>query len=90
MITRHLEIGNMAEKKIEKGSEEWQFFQDFFKLRQKYYIPDNEDDWISELIDTGESIIDKYKNTDFAEFAQGIILEHFADIDRRCRRRNER
>lgn len=76
----------MAEKKIENGSDEWQFFQDFWKFRQKYYIPDNEEDWIVEMMNAGEMIIEKYKNTDFAKFAQGLIFEHFADIDRICKR----
>lgn len=76
----------MAEKKIEKGSDEWQFFQDFWKFRQKYYIPDNEEDWIVEMMNAGEMIIEKYKNTDFAKFAQGLIFEHFAYIERGYKR----
>ena len=76
----------MAEKKLEKGSDEWQFFQDFWKFRQKYYDPDNKEEWIVEMMNAGEMIIEKYKNTDFAKFAQGLIFEHFADIERRCMR----
>lgn len=79
----------MAEKKFEKGSAEWQFFQDFWKFRQKYYIPDNEEEWIVEMMHAGEMIIEKYKNTDFSKFAQGVIFEHFADIDRNCGKRKE-
>lgn len=74
----------MAEKKLEKGSAEWQFFQDFWKFRQKYHDPYNEkDDWYDDLIRCGESLINKYKDTDFARFAQKLVLCHFDDIDTR-------
>ena len=76
----------MAEKKLDKGTPEWQFFQDFWKFRQKYYSPDNNEEWIVEMMHAGESIIEKYKNTDFAKFAQGLIFEHFADIELRIRK----
>ena len=33
----------MASKKFEKGSEEWQFFNDYYRFRQKFYESDNED-----------------------------------------------
>ena len=76
----------MAEKKLEKGSEEWQFFQDLWKFRQKYYIPDNEEDWIVEMMHAGEEIIEKYKNTDFAKFAQNLVFGHFEDIEMKCKK----
>ena len=34
----------MASKKLEKGSADWQFFQDFWKFRQEYYEPEEKDD----------------------------------------------
>lgn len=83
MMTAHrLEIGDMAEKKLEKGSAEWQFFQDFWKFRQKYHDPYSEkDDWYDELIQSGECLIKKYKDTELAMFARKLILAHFDDID---------
>lgn len=75
----------MAEKKLEKGSEEWQFFQDFWKFRQKYYIPDNEEDWIVEMMNAGEKLIEKYSKTEFSDFARGLIFEHFAEVERKAR-----
>lgn len=32
----------MASKKFEKGSEEWQFFNDYYKFRQQFYEADND------------------------------------------------
>lgn len=73
----------MASKKFEKGSEEWQFFQDFWRLRQQYYEADNGDDWFEELMHTGEIIIEKYHNTEFAKFAQNLVFSHFEDVEMR-------
>lgn len=80
----------MAEKKLEKGSPEWQFFMDFWKFHQKYHDSDGEpDDWYTELMRAGESIIKKYENTDFANFAKDIVFAHFGDIERRERQKHE-
>ena len=50
----------MASKKFEKGSAEWQFFQDFWKFRQQYYEADNDEEWIEQIRIAGEQIIEKY------------------------------
>ena len=80
----------MAEKKLEKGTPEWQFFQDFWKFRQKYYDSAGEpDEWYTELVNVGDTIIKKYENTEFAEFAKAVVLSHLEDIDvrvRKCRK----
>lgn len=80
----------MAEKKLEKGSAEWQFFQDFWRFRQQYYEADNTDDWFAEMMNAGEQIIQKYKNTEFAKFAQGLIFIHFEDVEIRWKARSKK
>lgn len=50
----------MASKKFEKGSEEWQFFNDYYKFRQQFYEADNEDEWFQGMMEAGEMLI---KNT---------------------------
>lgn len=81
----------MASKKFDKGSEEWQFFQDFWRFRQQYYEADNDEGWFVEMMRAGEQIIEKYHNTDFAKFAQSLVLSHFEDIqirwERKCGKR---
>lgn len=77
----------MASKKFEKGSEEWQFFQDFWKFRQQYYEADNGDDWFEELMHAGEQIIEKYYNTEFAKFAQSLVFSHFEDVETRWKKK---
>lgn len=47
----------MASKKFEKGSEEWQFFNDYYKFRQQFYEADNEDEWFQGMMEAGEMLI---------------------------------
>ena len=79
----------MAEKKLEKGSEEWQLFTDFWKFRQQYYEADNEEDWFEELRNSGEEIIEKYRNTELSKFAQSLVFSHFEDVEMRWKKKNE-
>lgn len=76
----------MASKKLEKGSDEWQFFQDFWRFRQQYYEPEDSDEWFDEVINESEKLFSKYKNTGFKEFAKRLITAHIEDLDRRDRK----
>lgn len=73
----------MASKKIDKGSEEWQFFQDFWSFRQQYYDADNGEDWFLEMMSVGELIIEKYQSTCFSKFSQELVMSHFEDVQTR-------
>ena len=75
----------MASKKLEKGSEEWMFFMDFWKFHQDYYKADNCDDWYVEMMNAGEELIEKYSKTEFSGFARGLVFEHFAEVERKAR-----
>ena len=46
----------MAYKKLEKGSEEWQFFKDYYEFRQKYYEADNSEEWFEKLIHAADQL----------------------------------
>ena len=77
----------MAVRKIEKGSEEWQFFKDFWTFREKYHDTAEEpDEWYDELVRAGEIIVEKYKNTDFSHFARSLVFSHFEDIEMKCKK----
>lgn len=80
----------MAEKKIEKGSDEWLFFQEYFKFRTKYHDPDNNDAWFDELKQVATELNNKYKNTDFSDYAEDMIMSHLNDIDRKYKKRGEK
>lgn len=76
----------MAYKKLEKGSEEWQFFKDYYEFRQKYYEADNSEEWFEKLIHAADQFYEKYKNVSFAEYVKQLILAHISDVDRRTRK----
>ena len=76
----------MASKKFEKGSEEWQFFNDYYKFRQQFYEADNEDAFFEELAKQANKLYEKYKKTEIAEYAKRLIMAHLDDVDRRCRK----
>lgn len=71
----------MASAKIEKGSEEWLVFMDYWKFIQKYYAPDNNDSWWDEVVKTGEKLIEKYKGMEIEERARQLVLSHFAWLE---------
>lgn len=77
----------MASKKFEKGSEEWQFFNDYYKFRQQFYEADNEEEWFRELMKSGETLIEKYSKTNISKFAQSLVFSHFEDVERRWKNR---
>ena len=79
----------MASKKFEKGSEEWQFFNDYYKFRQQYYEADNGEQWFEEMVRVGEEIIEKYHNTEIAKFVQSLVFSHFEDVEMRWKKKNE-
>lgn len=80
----------MASAKIEKGSEEWQVFMDYWQFIQKYYSPDNADSWWDEVVKSGESLINKYKGMEIEERARQLVLSHFAWWKSHTERRNQR
>ncbi len=55
----------MAEVKFLKGSEEWMLFMDYWRLCQKYWEPEDNDDYWYSLIDAVKGFHKKY-GTDFS------------------------
>lgn len=82
----HLIIGDHMEKKIERGSEEWQFFQDYYNFRQKFYEPEITEEWFEKLSKEADKMSKKYENTSIKEYVKSMILAHLEDIDRRYKR----
>ena len=82
-------------KKFEKGTENYELFNDFWQLRQKYYEPDiqNNDDgngWFQELTEVGKKIVEKYKGTDLEKLARNLVLAHLEDVEDRWKAEREK
>lgn len=85
MIVR---LSNMAGKKIVKGSEEWQMFQDFWKLAQEIWEPEDTNEYWQEVIGKTDEFYRKYKTPYAREFAIGIT--NALDRVHKDRRRSEK
>ena len=56
----------MAEIKFQKGSEEWLMFQDYYKIIQKYYIPESNDSYWDSVVEEMEGFCKKYNQVPLA------------------------
>lgn len=61
----------MASVKFEKGSSEWYMFQEYWKLCQKFWIPEDNDDYWEEVVKETDDFYKKYKNI---ILTKGIVL----------------
>lgn len=81
------------QKKFEKGTENYELFNDFWQLRQKYYEPDNngnDDTWFKELTEVGEKITEKYKGTELEKLARNLVIAHLEDVEDRWKAEREK
>lgn len=71
---------------LEKGSEEWTFFKEYFNFRKKYHDAVNSEGWFSEMMSAGELLMQKYSNMEFSDFAKKLVFDHFEDVETRWRK----
>ena len=71
----------MAEKRFPKGSEEWQLFMDYWALCQKFWEPEDNDQYWTQLISETDKFYKKYSS----EFARGLALELVNETERRSK-----
>ena len=77
------------QKKFEKGTENYELFNDFWQLRQNYYEPDYDDSWFEELRMAGEKITNKFKGTELEKLARNLVLSHLEDVEDRWKERKK-
>lgn len=70
----------MASKRFEKGSAEWRLFQEFWSLCQKYWIPEDNDEYWERVIKAADEFYKKYKIADEI-FARKIALSLVETLD---------
>ena len=59
---------------LSKGTEEFMFFADFFKLVSNFYVPDKNEKFFEELIAASDEVLQKYEKCDFYQFARVLVL----------------
>lgn len=65
-------LSDMAAKKFMKGSEEWQMFQDLWKLAQEIWEPEDTDEYWNEVIEKTRQFHGKYRTPYSLELACGL------------------
>ena len=71
------------EKKFAKGSSEWMMFMDFWTLCQKYWEPDDNDDYWKLVVKETDVFYRKYNS----EFAKSLALTLVNELERKSRSR---
>lgn len=69
-------------KKIEKGTEEFVMFSDFYKIIQDYYIVESDDKFFEEVKEKMDEFLKKYQNIPIAKHLAIAILENLAEQER--------
>lgn len=71
------------EKKFAKGSSEWMMFMDYWALCQKYWDPDDNDDYWESVVKETDVFYRKYNS----EFAKSLALTLVNELERKSRSR---
>lgn len=71
------------EKKFAKGSSEWMMFMDYWALCQKYWEPDDNDDYWESVVKETDVFYRKYNS----EFAKSLALTLVNELERKSRTR---
>ena len=71
------------EKKFAKGSSEWMMFMDYWALCQKYWDPEDNDDYWESVVKETDVFYRKYNS----EFAKSLALTLVNELERKSRTR---
>lgn len=65
----------MASKKFDKESSEWKMFADYWKLCQKYWEPEDDDDYWDDVLRSADDFI-KIHNCEFAKMLSITLINY--------------
>ena len=71
------------ERKFAKGSSEWMMFMHYWALCQKYWEPDDNDDYWESVVKETDVFYRKYNS----EFAKSLALTLVNELERKSRQR---
>lgn len=74
----------MSEKRFPKGSEEWMMFMDYWQLCQKYWDPEESDEYWENVIKDTNAFCEKYGKN---KFVIGITLALVNSLEDKLKRR---
>lgn len=66
-----------------KGTEEFTYFGDMYNYRKEFWEIEPTDEWWERFMKAGEKLIEKYKNTYFAELVVNDTSDFYSWQDRK-------
>lgn len=78
----------MASKRFEKGSEEWAMFREYWALCQRFWEPEDNDEYWEQVIDSTNDFYKKYRENNEI-FAKEIVLALVDALDKKSRKKME-
>lgn len=72
----------MASVKFEKGSREWYMFQDYWKLCQKYWIPEDNDKYWDDIVKESGDFMKKYRDIRLSKELALILIDNLEKLIR--------
>ena len=70
----------MAEQRFVKGTEEYVMFNDFWKLCQSFWIPENTDEYWQKLHDAAKNFGNSH-----GRFAMKLALAYISEMERKLK-----
>lgn len=70
--------------KFEKGSQEWCMFRDYWAICQKFWIPEDNDEYWESVVRETDEFYKKYKDI---ILAKGIILQFVNCLEQKIKRK---
>lgn len=72
----------MSSVKFQKGSPEWYMFQDYWKLCQKFWIPEKNDNYWENMVNETREFMKKYEDI---TLASGLAIALIDDLENRMK-----
>ena len=66
----------MASVKFQKGSKEWDMFRDYWNLCQKFWIPEDREEYWKLVLKESIEFKKKYESLPLANEIRLVLLEH--------------
>jgi hypothetical protein len=76
--------------KFVKGSDEWQFFQDFWNYAQVYYEPNDSDEYWDGIMADGNKLMEKYSGKRVEPLVKKLLFALFDYAGDELKRKEQR
>lgn len=79
----------MASRRFEKGSEEWEMFSSFWKICQRLWDPEDNDEYWEQVVNATDDFYNKYKANNEI-FSKKITLALVGTLEERLKQKKDK